>query len=205
MPREPLTLGPRSLASASASALSSVQVFDVGDVYTVVLARDAQAIAAAIARVPESRRPAINVALFEAYARFYPGWTFALCCFDVLDAERASPLLWWYTPMNPRELFLPALDAHTGDVPDLTAQVAVDHVIVVGSNQARRGAGRAVQWSRRAPDRLAPYVLDEVIGAPVVGHEPNGDVICSLYDVRRGVFAPIRRSPSTNPKQVGSH
>jgi hypothetical protein len=51
----------------------------------------------ALGRVPRSKRPVLNPALFDAYARWYPGWTVALCCFNNRRARLADTLLWWYT------------------------------------------------------------------------------------------------------------
>jgi TonB family protein len=122
---------PRSELSGGKSA-PAVQVFDT-DLYTVVLAKSARDIPGALSRVPAEKRPAINPAIFEAYDVWYPGWTFALCCFNTAKQASARPLVWWYEPLDPGTLFFPAIDAHDGRPPDLQGNVQVDHVIAVGS------------------------------------------------------------------------
>src|SRR4029450_10986595 len=123
----------------------NVRVFD-HDIYTVVLAGRAEDIAKALSRVPTNRRPAINKDIFEAYARWYRGWTFALCCFDTKDEANAKPLVWWYEPMHKEFLFFPALDAHDGKVPNLSAHVDVDHSIMIAPCDMGE-AGNAVRYT----------------------------------------------------------
>src|SRR4029453_16642360 len=67
----------------------SVDIFDF-DVYTVVLAQNAEDIPAALSRVPEDKRPALNSAVFNAYATWYPKWPVALCCFRNDDIRRLA-------------------------------------------------------------------------------------------------------------------
>ena len=67
------------------------------DIYTVVLAADATLIPEALSLVPEHRRVPANRPLFYFYARMYPGYAVALCCFDNRDAARSDPLLLWYS------------------------------------------------------------------------------------------------------------
>ncbi len=169
-----------------------VQVFQTG-IYTVVLADDPRDIPAALHRVPSSKRPTLNPALFDAYARWYPGWTMALCCFNNARARLADPLLWWYRPMRPDRLFLPAVDCHTGDIPDLDAQVSVDHVVAVGSH--RMTGGQRVYYQDDLPVKVAPYLLTTLIGQRFSGPMPNGDFIFQMKDVRRGSLSPIRSKP----------
>jgi hypothetical protein len=121
------------LSSAAASAgPPAVQVFDRG-LYTVVLAKHASDIPGALAKVPANKRPALNEKIFKAYDVWYPEWTFALCCFDNTKAAEADPMLWWYKPKYPKQLFFPALDCHTGEVPELNANVDVDHTLMASS------------------------------------------------------------------------
>jgi hypothetical protein len=170
----------------------TVQVFDTG-IYTVVLAEDARDIPSALDRVPPEKRPALNPELFEAYAAWYPGWTMALCCFSNADAVLADPLLWWYEPMRPEVLFAPALDCHTGRVPDLRQDVAVDHALVVAARDLR-GAVR-VRYSDDIPDSVKPYLAAGVVGARLAGWMRNGDFVLRLAALQRGDFLPQRLPP----------
>ncbi len=182
----------------SAPLAPAVQVFDSGS-YTVVLAADAHDVPAAVDRVPPERRPKLNPALFDAYARWYPGWTIALCCFDAAQAMRAEPLLWWYEPLDGRVLFLPALDSHDGRVPDLALDVRADHTVVVGSH----GFDDEHPHKGWYPDDVdaahaaRPYLVRNIVGRYFDDLRPNGDYICAVGDVRRGRFLPKIRPPGT--------
>ncbi len=182
---------------AKGADVPPVQVFSTG-IYTVVLARDPVDIPAALDQVPAEKRPALNPALFEAYAAWYPGWTVALCCFNNRRARLAAPMLWWYRPVRDDRLFLPALDCHTGDVPDLDESVAVDHVIVVGSHRMERG--RPVYFRDVwLPGHVVPYIRRRIIGDLIREQMPNGDFICRLDDVHQAEFRPERARPEGAP------
>lgn len=170
----------------------NVQVFDTG-IYTVVLASDARDIPSALSRVPAEKRPALNPELFEAYAEWYPQWTMALCCFSNTDAVLADPLLWWYEPMRPDFLFAPALDCHTGRVPDLSEKVAVDHTVVVAARDPRYGV--RVRYTDEIPGRIRPYIAENVIGEQFDAIMDNGDFVFRLKDLRQGEFRPKRLQP----------
>ena len=169
-----------------------VQVFN-HDVYTIVLARDARDIAPALKRVPKSRRPAMNADIFAAYQRWYPGWTFALCCFDVRQETQAKPMLWYYTPKNPKQLFVPGLDAHDGKPPNLKAEVDVDHFLLVSSNRTSRA--RTVRYTDPIKPQLRNWLPERVIGATSHGRMQNGDWFFDVEDVRAGEFRPQRLAP----------
>lgn len=186
-------------AGDGAPIAPQVEVFEAAGIYTVVLAQDARDIPAALDQVPPSKRPALNPALFDAYAEWYPDWTIALCCFDNNDPKIADPLLWWYEPMFPEQLFLPTLDCHTGDVPDLDAYVKVDHVVAVGSHVLKGGKD---VWYGVLPDEVAPYIRRNVIGTAFTHMKPNGDFVCQLADVNAGNFEPVRTRPGEWPRFV---
>jgi hypothetical protein len=111
-----------------------VQVFE-HDIYTVVLATNATLIPDALSLVPEHRRVPVNRPLFDFYAREYPDHAVALCCFDNRDAARSDPLLLWYEPLRPDRVELPAIDCHTGGIPEIGAPVEVDHHVILGLDE----------------------------------------------------------------------
>jgi hypothetical protein len=49
--------------------------------------------------------------------------------------------LLWYDPLEHDRLVLPAIDCHTGAVPDLSADVRTDHWVLFGSDDADDGWG----------------------------------------------------------------
>jgi hypothetical protein len=191
---------PRVLGLADSA--KSVQVFDTG-IYTVVLAQDARDIPAALARVPAAKRPALNPPIFDAYAVWYPEWTVALCCFNNRDAARATPMLWWYRPANSAELFAPALDCHTGAVPDLKAQVRVDHTVAVASHVMddpgfwTKGHGKSgesleqltrVRYGDDIPADVRPFLCAHAVGGTYEKKMRNGDFVCPTQSLREGAY-----------------
>lgn len=190
----------RAVSNSGPPAPPPVQVFEAAGIYTVVLAQNPRDIPAALGQVPRSKRPTLNPALFDTYARWYPGWAVALCCFNTRRARLAHPLLWWYEPIQPDRLFLPALDCHTGDVPDLTANVPVDHVVAVGSY--RLTGGNAVRYDRQLPAAMAPYLRRSVVGRRYGELLPNGDFVCHLNKLAKGEFRVERTRPPAAPSPL---
>ena len=214
---------------------AAVEVFEAAGIYTVVLAQDARDIPQALNQVPKEKRPKLNPELFEAYAKWYPNWTFALCCFNNEEAKDALPMLWWYEPSNPDKLFIPALDCHTGNVPTLNTSVLVDHSLAAGSIfvednlQSKKTERNCPQCSKPNPNdngfclfcgsvlptleinwqanyqnvayknpisnELKPYLLPKVIGGIYSEIMPNGDFVCQIEDVRKGIWNPVRTLP----------
>jgi hypothetical protein len=183
----------QSFALAASAPQAKVQVFEAAGIYTVVLAQDARDIPAALDQVPKEKRPSLNPELFAAYARWYPDWTVALCCFNNEEATLAHPMLWWYQPMFTDRLFFPTLDGHTGEVPNLNAQVTTDHTLAVSSYQMNEGNQVFYTGNIMAIDS---YLARKVIGSKYNQKMPNGDFVCNLTDVREGRFRPMRIPPT---------
>ncbi|GLZ77823.1 hypothetical protein Afil01_26300 [Actinorhabdospora filicis] len=168
---------------------AAVTVFE-HDVYTVVLAADATAIPAALGGVPEHRRPTVSPELIAFYATTFPRHTIALCCFDNADAERARPLLLWYEPLDPAVLTVPALDSHTGGVPEPGAPVERGHTLVFGADDV---PGSIHIGHPPGLDRaLRPFLPESVTGLGVIGEGPNGDFALPLTDLRAGRLEGLR-------------
>jgi hypothetical protein len=176
----------------------SVQVFD-HDIYTIVLAENAAAIPGALERVRSDRRPAVNEPLFAWYGQQFPGYTFALCCFDTRDAVEAKPMLWWYYPAMGNTLMLPGIDCHTGLAPDLNAVVETDHWVVlgVGGDQPTRSGSAPfglapVRYTDSIPPFERAFLPNFVIGRRYLGRERNGDFL-----------APTTILQNPDPRQIG--
>jgi hypothetical protein len=177
-----LTIDPptRSFAkSASRGGLllgsRSVQVFESG-MYTVVLADDARDIAGALYQVPDSKRPKVNEEILEAYAAWYPRWPIALCCFESRREVKADPMIWWYEPKDESRIFTPALDAHDGRKPSLSARVELDHVVCYGSLIEPAGDRIPTRLEEDLPDAARPYLATRLAGQAYHGSRmPNGD------------------------------
>ncbi|MFF4351547.1 hypothetical protein [Streptomyces sp. NPDC001530] len=152
-------------------ATPEVQVFE-HDIYTVLLAHTPTALPAALAQVPEHKRPRLGEALLRFYEERYPGRAVAVCCFD---NAQAKPLLMWYPPIDPDLLTLPALDCHTGDVPDLSSQVPVDHWVLFGTDEAPKEWGFPVDHDENMRHDLRQFLPSTVVGRYFGGTLPNGD------------------------------
>lgn len=170
----------------------SVQLFE-HDIYTVVLASDVSLIPSVLPLVPANKRIAINQPLFNFYAQWFSGYAAALCCFDNRQAADAAPLLVWYRPINPYYFQLPALDCHTGGVPDLEAQVAVDHWVLLSSDDMSPGRSHAVHYTDSVPASVQAFLPQRVIGQRFSGRMRNGDFGIGLSDVREGRTAALER------------
>lgn len=158
---------------AGFAGAAPAKVFDVGT-YTVVLADGAEAISAAIERVPVEKRPPDNRALYAAFEEHYPGWALAVCCWNgVIEPE---PLLWWYEPLDRDWIFAPALDAHDGGPPRIGAEVEVEHYLAFGGSMYARG-NRVRRFDRRdgVPAEAIGLLPRSVHGTRVEGKMPNGD------------------------------
>lgn len=171
--------------------LSEAQVFDTGS-YTVVLAERASAIARALDRVPEQKRPPLNPEILRAFEDLYAGWPLAVCCWD--GTIQAEPLLWWYEPKMPDWLFAPALDAHDGGPPNTRVQVDVDHNIAFGLARHRKDDPEVV-YHDRIPTTVRELLPNSVVGTSIDRTMQNGDFWLSLTDPLRLL---LRRAPDAD-------
>ncbi|SDZ30756.1 hypothetical protein SAMN05421504_112100 [Amycolatopsis xylanica] len=168
-----------------------VTVFE-HDIYTVVLAEDPLRVPAALSRVAPHKRPVLKPELLEFYADVFPGRSIALCCFDNADAHRAKPLLMWYRPSEPDRIVLPALDCHTGGVPDLRTPVATDHYLVFGTDDAEDW-GEEVRYEDGMRHKLRAFLPDRVVGVQAEETLPNGDFAIDYDDLLRADLGRITR------------
>jgi hypothetical protein len=193
------SLGTRSAGTRSAGTRSArtLEVFDSGS-YTVILASNPEDIPLALSQVPENKRPKPNVEICNFYAKAYPNWPVALCCWS--GAIKAEPLLWKYKPKNKDFLFAPALDSHDG-TPPKRQKVKVDHSLIWGDVSSP--VGRKVFWNGRSLFReqdvlsqhLISYVASQVFGIHLRDKTlPNGDFwypVSKLSSSKGGAFLRI--------------
>ncbi|MFC6017971.1 hypothetical protein ACFP2T_17350 [Plantactinospora solaniradicis] len=183
----------RAPASARLARPGTVQVFE-HDVYTIVLASDPTLISTALSQVPPQRRPPVDPELLEFYRDVFPTHAVALCCFDNTRARRAKPLLVWYEPADPDRIVLPALDCHTGAVPDLDAPVRPDHWLLFGTDDAPPGWGTPVEYPSTLDPGLRDFLPDTVVGVEFTGEPlPNGDFAIAYQDLLDGALGRIER------------
>lgn len=176
---------PTSRGSYDFGIAKSVQVIEVGS-YTVLLAPDARDLTLALTKVPEHKRPRLNTALFDFYARYFPGRSVALCCFEQ-SAEEVEPMMFWWHPRNPAEFVLPALDEHTGNVPVFGQLVDVDHNLIVGSYKSTGGIEVDYREERNIPREVRALLPNRVVGCHVGGKLPNGDFLISSDKVQEAL------------------
>jgi hypothetical protein len=187
---------PMGMSKGAVQVMDHYEIFGRGS-YTVVLANNASIIPEALSKVPLKVRPKINKEIFDAYQKWYPGWTFALCCFE--KQAGGEPIVWWYEPKDPSELFFPALDAHTGKPPILNTSVDVDHHLTVSStNMLTLLASTPFSAVRKvlgAQPSDPPFVPKHVMGSEFSGKLPQGDFVFSTTDLRMGLYRPLRKLP----------
>lgn len=198
----PRSRGMRSLGAATRGA-SMAPVFSFAHgIYHVVLSEDARAVGDALKTVPEDKRPDMTPDIFDWYAAMYPGYSLALCCFNNADAQQATPLLWWYENRQDQAWVAPAVDAHDGLPPNLSARVDVDHWLILGSN--RYGEGGRIddlllpvyyQQKHEIPAHVRGLLPTGIAGQRFSGYEQNGDFLldrrafeAGRLEVRRGLL-----------------
>ncbi|MFE6888921.1 hypothetical protein [Streptomyces sp. NPDC057694] len=172
----------------------AVRVFE-HDVYTVLLADDPTAVPGALGQVPPHRRPRLDPDLLRFYADHFPDHTIALCCFDNADAQRAKPLLLWYSPLDPDRLTVPALDSHTGGAPDLDAAVPVDHWVLYSTDEAPPDWGAPVGHPATMRHRLRAFLPTRVAGRHYGDGQalPNGDFSLTHHALLSGNLDHVER------------
>jgi len=161
------------------------EVFDVGS-YTVILAEHVSQVPEALNRVAIEKRPKVSRSFLAGFAELYPNQPVALCCWaggQVLP----EPLLWWYEPTDPENLFIPTMDAHDGGPPNLDAMVDTDHIISVGS--AMHPMGSPVSYRIGYVESRLPTHAASLLPTRVYGHRPgyrskNGDSFVSVANLR---------------------
>jgi hypothetical protein len=204
---------PLSRGYGAAPGGPAVEVFE-HDIYTVVLASDATLIPDALSQVPSHKRIPANRPLFDFYARRYPDYAVALCCFNNRDAARSAPLLLWYEPLRPDRVELPAIDSHTGDIPELGTPVSVDHWVILGTDEESPSwdlgpaSNDLTQW-RSAPMHwtpadlsgpTGPFLPKNIAGRTYNGTFANGDFMIPTTDLTAGHFTAMNRAgPSGTP------
>jgi len=156
--------------SMDVDSLEDTQVFDVGS-YTVSLGTKMGAAMAGLDRVPDHKRPDMNPLVVASLAGLYPGWAFAICCWD--GKIEAEPLLWWYEPKVPSFLFAPALDAHDGEAPS-KKDVLVDHIVTFGSTLKSTGM-MPIRYVDKIPADVADLLPTKAVGQKLQRMMPNGD------------------------------
>jgi hypothetical protein len=129
-----------------------------------------------------SKRPEISKELLEWYDKFYPGWDLVVCVFGADKVMESQPIAFTYRPLPEWKdaLFYPAVDSHSGGIPDLNEDVDVDHFLFAPSS---RGATIPSQSS------MPKYLLARTFnGVKQNDHRSNGDWIRpvdeSLADTR---------------------
>ncbi len=170
----------RGMSSGSRMKKGIVHVFD-HDIYTIVLAKHASDIPQALSRVPVDRRPELNREIFEYYTQRFPGYQYALCCFNNKEAQQAAPMFWWYTPKNNNFLELPGIDAHDGSPPKEGAMVHVNSWVFMSSHRLRDNAINARRVSYTfLPDNLKDFLPKNIVGKRFSGAMKNGDYLMPL-------------------------
>jgi hypothetical protein len=168
--------------AVAAGPADSLEVFESGS-YTVLLSADLSLVALreAMNNLPADKRIELDLAkakIIRAFKKLYPGWHIAICVWS--GYMEAEPILWWYEPM-PEYVgnhFLPGLDAHDGNPPQVGADVEVDHTLLVGAPPDRRyedAGGNAQEVVAKTPEHLRKWLPTNVFGTPYFGKMRNGD------------------------------
>ncbi len=186
------TKGARRLTLGSAAFHDSLaEVFDVGS-YTVVLADKVSQIPEALTRVPKEKRPEISTQFLLGFGHLYPQDPIAICCWN--GSIEAEPLLCWYEPRNYSTLFVPTMDAHDGNAPQVGTLVRTDHIISVGSVGPTNG--NEVHYQDKIPNEVKEILPTHVFGGKLHHWNSNADTFVKTAQLHTDKW---------NPDWVRSH
>lgn len=181
--RRSMMLGSRGFDSDSLA-----EVFDVGS-YTVILADNVFQIPEALSRVATDKRPRVSSDFLIGYNELYKDQPIAVCCWN--GSIEAEPLMWWYEPSNPEELFIPTMDAHDGGAPRVGSPVQYDHLISVGSTTGNSGTRVRYSDAQSIPSEVKELLPLHVHGGRMPEAAPNGDCLVKtslLHSTREQLF-----------------
>lgn len=190
---KPRTRG-MDMYSLGAKSIGSAQVFQSGE-YHIVLAENTDQIPEALEEVPIEKRPSVDPALLEFYQdRFGSTHKYVLACFNNANTVEPAPIGLWYVPSEATKEYLvfPALDCHTGGVPDIYKNVATDHWLFA-SDENMGGRGTRIQYSRNVPESVAKFLPRYALGEQHRELALNGDFRYKLQDVLGGVPSKAER------------
>lgn len=195
-----------TLGAAAFNSDSLAEVFDVGS-YTVILADNVFQIPEALTRVSAEKRPSVSTDFLIGYGELYPNQPIAVCCWN--GSIEAEPLMWWYEPINDKQLFIPTMDAHDGKAPKVGARVYTDHLISVGSTDGNMGNEVRYTQARQIPTEVKELLPLRAHGKKLEQSIPNGDCfvkVSTLHSTREQLFsggAPaVELIRTANEKQV---
>jgi hypothetical protein len=167
----------------SAGVAGGVDVFDSGS-YTVILADNIKLVPGAMSSVDDEKRIALSYRFLMGFNKLYADQPVAVCLWK--GSVEAEPLLWWYEPKDKGTLFVPTMDAHDGNGPDLEANVDTDHIISVGSNQlddSRRY--NRVHYKTPLTGVAKGLLPTYVYGTELPGTMKNGDMFFKVADLKQ--------------------
>lgn len=165
--------------------ISELRVEDYGD-YTVVLAQYPSDILAALEQVPAHRRPKRTSKLEELvdwYRVNYPDYVFALACFAE-GATPRHPIVVEYVPDSDDLLFIPGLDCHTGEIPQVGQMMQRDFRVAFGSELHPQK--EQITYSDDQA-RGAYWAPNSVVGFYDNDQGPNKDYIVPLVSIEEGL------------------
>lgn len=184
-------IGSRSLTSSRGIA----QVFDVGS-YTVILAENVSQIKEALKKVVPEKRPEVSKNFLYGYDELYPHQPIAICCWN--GSVKAEPLMWWYEPRDTKTLFIPTMDAHDGQAPNVDSLVSTDHIISVGSVGPTDGSKVFYNSINKIPSQVMDLLPSHVHGMQMKHREWNGDSFVKTASLHEGIVPKLVRGLGKN-------
>lgn len=151
----------RSMKLASSKGMDrSFEAFELGQ-YTIGLTASLEGMHAFIRSVAEEKRPRISMELLQFFATHYKGWSFAICLFSSTAKMKSQPIAYTYEPFNPKVLFYPTMDSHTGLAPKKENE-PMDHVFILPANNRQISDF----FTQNVPDfiKLNSYRLEKEYG-----------------------------------------
>lgn len=155
-----------------------------GDYY-VVLSEHPSQMLDALQQVPEDFRPQPSTQLYELlgwYEEKFPDYAFVLACFRGAVSPR-HPIVVEYIPHNDDVLFVPGLDGHDGNVPEVGASMNRSFRVAFGAEGHPQP--NVVNYNDDIAGRYwAPWDVTGFVDNRADG--PNQDYIVALETINEG-------------------
>lgn len=163
--------------------------------YQVVIADRPTAALNVIDGVSDDKRPDLKSETLKKLEAWYPGWALVIACINADKAVDADPFALVFPTRHPDLIYLPTLDDHTGQGPDLAARVDLSHRYAVGSVDTPSGKGHSVYYSDDYPEAVMRQLPRRVLGGNFHKQITNGDFYFYRKDVEAGTLNAVRKCP----------
>ncbi|QQR79317.1 MAG: hypothetical protein IPJ69_07985 [Deltaproteobacteria bacterium] len=141
--------------------------------YRIFAAQSLSDIQEALRGTEYAQKIKISEAMADFFHTSYPGWSLALCCFNNRELQLMDPIGIIYDSLFPDHIYIPGVDAHDGNPPQLDTYVARDHRLMIGAFDMTQGV-----------EMTLPGIGSiRSLGVKLKNFGPNGDFVVPKADL----------------------